>query len=56
MEKKDGYHAALFEGYDFEKDCFVCKNSWSDETTNPRFDFDPSLWIVLKILQQKFSP
>ena len=40
--KKDGYHSALVEGYDFEKDCFICKNSWGGETAKPRFDFTSS--------------
>ena len=38
--KEDGWHAALVEGYDFDKDCMICKNSWGGETATPRFDFD----------------
>jgi hypothetical protein len=33
-----GWHATLVEGYDFEKDCAICKNSWGDRTATPRFD------------------
>lgn len=36
----DGWHASLVEGYDFDKDCMIVKNSWGGETSEPRFDFD----------------
>ena len=38
----DGSHSALAEGYDFEKNCIICKNSWGGVTSSPRFDFIPS--------------
>lgn len=38
----DGRHSALVEGYDLEKDCMICKNSWGGETATSRFDFTPS--------------
>lgn len=25
----DGWHAVLIEGYDLDKDCLICKNSWA---------------------------
>lgn len=40
--KPNDYHAALIEGYDFNKDCLICKNSWGGVTAQPRFDFTPS--------------
>ncbi|KAK8887457.1 hypothetical protein M9Y10_038502 [Tritrichomonas musculus] len=33
----DGRHAAVVEGYDFDKRCLICKNSWGDKTAKPRF-------------------
>lgn len=42
MEKVNGpnvgWHAVLVEGYDLEKDCLICKNSWKD-LCGGRFDF-----------------
>lgn len=35
--KNEGYHAVLIEGYDLEKDCLICKNSWA-KTGKDRFD------------------
>lgn len=40
--RANSYHAALIEGYDFIKDCLICKNSWGGVTAQPRFDFTPS--------------
>lgn len=37
----DDSHAALVEGYDFEKDCLICKNSWGENSAEPRFNFVP---------------
>ena len=35
----DGRHAALVEGYDFDKDCMICKNSQA-KTGAARFDLN----------------
>lgn len=40
--KPDGSHAVLIEGYDLQKDCFICKNSWGGNSAEPRFDFTQS--------------
>ena len=37
---KDNRHAALIDGYDFDKKCFICKNSWGGVTAEPRFNFN----------------
>ena len=37
-----GFHASLVEGYDIEKDCYICKNSWGNVTARPRFLFTKS--------------
>lgn len=35
-----GLHSTLIEGYNFRKDCCICKNSWGDEDGyKPRFLF-----------------
>ena len=39
---KDGSHAAVVEGYDFEKRCLICKNSWGGNTAEPRFNLKTS--------------
>lgn len=39
---ESGWHAVLVEGYDLEKDCLICKNSWGIDTAKARFDFAPS--------------
>lgn len=36
---EDGFHAALVEGYNFEKRYFICKNSWGNKTAEFRFNF-----------------
>ena len=46
LEKADGiqtvdWHASLIEGYDFDHDCCVCKNSWGENTASGRFNIDP---------------
>lgn len=35
-------HASLVEGYDLENDCMICKNSWGDRNSQPRFDLRKS--------------
>ena len=40
--KIDGSHAAIIEGYDFDKKCLICKNSWGARTAAPRFNLRPS--------------
>lgn len=40
--EKDGSHAAIVEGYDFDKKCLICKNSWGSKTAAPRFNLKPS--------------
>lgn len=37
-----GWHATLVEGYDLDKDCMVCKNSWGDKRAHARFDLTES--------------
>ena len=58
----NGWHDALVEGYDLEKDCMICKNSWGGETAEPRFDFTASaahdfrftrVYFTLKSIQGK---
>ena len=46
-----GFHAAVVEGYDFEKDCAILKNSWGGETASPRFDFTGSAAHETKIIR-----
>ena len=36
--ESNGWHATLIEGYDFEKDLFICKNSWGIQTAQDRFN------------------
>mgnify|MGYP001099663385 CR=1 FL=1 len=43
LERADGiqtvdWHASLIEGYDFDHDCCVCKNSWGENTASGRFN------------------
>ena len=38
----DGSHATVVEGYDFDRKCLICKNSWGSRTAEPRFDLKPS--------------
>ena len=38
----DGRHATVVEGYDFDRKCLICKNSWGSNTAKPRFDLKPS--------------
>lgn len=40
--KSEDFHAVLVEGYDFYLDCLICKNSWGNYTSEPRFNFTPS--------------
>lgn len=40
--KMDGWHAAIVEGYDFNENCLICKNSWGGTTAEPRFNLKPS--------------
>lgn len=40
-ERTQDSHAALVEGYDFNNDHMICKNSWGGKTARPRFDFIP---------------
>jgi ubiquitin len=35
--RPNGWHAALLEGYDFDRDCIMAKNTWGDRTAQPRF-------------------
>lgn len=37
-----GWHSAVVEGYDLEKDCAILKNSWGNITAAPRFEFTGS--------------
>lgn len=39
---KTYYHAVLVDGYDFEHDCMICKNSFKAVKAAPRFNFKPS--------------
>lgn len=39
--KSEGWHSCVVEGYDFDKDCLICKNSWRNEKESPRFLFNP---------------
>lgn len=36
--KMNGCHAAVVEGYDFDKKCLICKNSWGGNTAKTRFN------------------
>ena len=38
--ESDGRHAALIEGYDFDKGLYICKNSWGISTAVDGFDVD----------------
>lgn len=42
--KKDDqdWLSVIVEGYDFDRDCYICKNSWGGETASPRFLFSKS--------------
>jgi hypothetical protein len=51
----DGWHATLVEGYDFEKNCAICKNSWGDRTAEPRFDLRFSALHDFKCIRVFFT-
>lgn len=38
-------HATLIEGYDFEKDCYICKNSWEDKAERFFFTESAAHWV-----------
>ena len=52
---EDGRHASYVDGYDLNKDCFICKNSWGGLTASPQFDLTPSAAHMF-ILFVYFSP
>ena len=37
-EISEGGHCVLIEGYDFERDLCICKNSWGKDTSRMRFE------------------
>ena len=51
-----GSHASLVEGYDLEKDCYICKNSWGGKTAKPRFDFTESAAHNCRFIRVYFTP
>lgn len=36
------WHSVIVEGYDFDKNCYICKNSWGTEFASARFLFSKS--------------
>lgn len=36
----DDWHASLLEGYDFQNNLYIVKNSWGGKSAKPRFDVD----------------
>ena len=39
--ESNGWHSCIIEGYEFDKDCLICKNSWGNKESKPRFLLNP---------------
>lgn len=52
----NGSHSSLVEGYDLDKNCYICKNSWGGKTAEPRFDFTESAPHNCWFIRVYFTP